>query len=51
MSNKQARGGKLTLVNLIAVMDTGSVVHLDTAKVLIVDAKTKKPIFVPKEIK
>lgn len=52
MSNKQAQASKkMYLANLMAVMANGDVVHLDTTKVMIVDIKTSKPLFKPKEKK
>lgn len=52
MSNKQAQPSKkIYLANLMAVLGNGDVVHLDTTKVSIIDIKTGKPLFKPKEQK
>lgn len=40
---------KVYLVNLLAVLANGSVVHLDMTKVVLTDKLTGKPLFTEKE--
>lgn len=58
MTNKKVRkvvvkpkpvSNKIYLANLMAVLADGSVVHLDTTKVDIIDKVTGKPLFKVKE--
>lgn len=50
MSNKQAQPStKVGLVNLLAVLHDGSVVHLDLGKVSVINKATKMPIFKEKK--
>jgi len=44
-AERRATDKKVKIVNIIAVMDNGSVVHLDLSKISIIDKGTKKPLF------